>query len=170
MAIQLRCVDKDLKDEKWTLELNDDQVVVRDASGKPAAQFPAAETASRFQMPSFSENVKYFGVVIGDQYRRFDVSKEGLKEIRGYKNQLTAAAGPEAVRAVRNKAIRDALIGVGCAIGGVVLTMEGYRAAAQKPEGGEFKIAYGLVLFGLVMLGKGVYGYLQYSQIQRLSA
>ncbi len=85
-------------------------------------------------------------------------------------DQLTAAAGPEAVRAVRNRAIRDALIGAACAIGGVALTVGGYMEAAQKPGGGEFKVAYGLVLFGLVMLGKGVYSYLQYQQIQRLSA
>jgi hypothetical protein len=169
MPIQLRCVDKDHQGEQWTLDLDGDKVLVRDAASKVVAELSPEDAAARFQMPSFSENVKYFGIAIGDRIQRFDVSKDGLREIRDFNNRLTVRGGPEAVQAVRNKAIRDTAIGVLCAVGGTVLTVGSYLSAANKPEGGNYTIAYGLVLFGLVVLGKGIYGFVQYGRIKALS-
>lgn len=169
MSVRIRCVDKDCKGQEWTLELGADKVVVRDASGRTVGEFPPADAASRFQMPSFSDNIKYFGITLGDQIRRFDITKDGLREIKAFNNRLVASAGPEAVRSVRSKAIRDSLIGAACAIGGVVLTIGSYLSAANNPEGGRYTVTYGLVIFGLVMLGKGAYGFSQYGQIKRLS-
>jgi hypothetical protein len=168
MTVSLRCVDKDHKGEEWALDLGSDKVIVRDAMGGLVAEFPVAEAAGRFQMPSFSENIKYFGIAFADQIRRFDVPKDGLKEIRAFNNRLTAAAGPEAVQAVKNRAVRDTLIGVACAIGGVVLTVGSYMAAANDPKGGRYTVTYGLVIFGLAMLAKGIYGFMQYGQIKRV--
>lgn len=168
MGISMTCVDKDEKGSVWTLDLGADEVVLRDAAGRPAARIPVGEAGGRLVLPSFSENVKYFAVPVGDQFRRFSVPRQGLKEIRAYVNRQTAAAGPEAVTAVRNAAIRDALIGIAAAVGGVVLTTLSYMHPIAQPGGSKFKVAYGLVLFGLVMICKGVYGYLRYNQIKAM--
>jgi hypothetical protein len=77
--------------------------------------------------------------------------------------------GPEAVSAVRTKALRDCLIGLGAAILGVVMTVGSYMYAASKDEGGSYVITWGLVLFGLVMLGKGAYGFMRHAGLQKKS-
>ena len=167
MAIQLRCVDRERKGELWSLDLGGETVVVRNTAGTPVGQFTPEEAIGHFQMPSFSENIKYFGVSLGGTVHRFDVPKAVLQEIKALINRSIASAGPEAVRSVRNRAIRDILIGAACTVGGVVLTIGSYMSAANKPGGGKYTIAYGLVLFGLVMLGKGIYSFMQYGQVQR---
>jgi hypothetical protein len=169
MSIRLRCLHKDHKDETWKLDLDGDPVTLKDESGTVVWEMPANVAITQFQMPSFSESIKYFGILFGKEIRQFDVSKEGLKEIKTFLNKSVLAAGPEAVAAVRTKAIRDLLLGAACAIGGVVLTVGSYTAAAQKPEGGKYTVTYGLVIFGLIMLGRGVYGFVRHNQLKSLA-
>jgi hypothetical protein len=169
MPIQLRCVDRERKGQVWSLDLGPQQVIVRDSIGTAVGSFTPEEAISNFQMPSFSENIKYFGILLGGTVHRFDVPKEGLREIKALVNRSIAAAGPEAVQSVKRRAIRDTLIGAVCAAGGIALTIGSYMSAANKPEGGSYTITWGLVLFGLVMIGKGVYGFWQYNQVQRLA-
>jgi hypothetical protein len=168
MPVQLRCVDKGHQGELWTLNLGDN-VVVRNPAGEVAGEFEAAEAGDCFQLPSFSESIKYFGVLLGDKVWCFDVSKGDLKEIKTFLNRTVAAAGPEAVLAVRNRAIRDVLIGAACVVGGGVLTVGSFLAAANQPEGGQYTVTYGLILFGLIMLGKGAYGFVRYGKVKQLA-
>lgn len=99
----------------------------------------------------------------------FDMGRTGLKQIKTYMDQAVVAAGPQAVRAVRNRALRDTLIGLGGAALGTVLSIGSYLHAAQAPGGGEYFVNYGVILFGLIMIGKGVKGFLRYGQLQKLS-
>jgi hypothetical protein len=119
-------------------------------------------------MPSFSESIKYFGIVIDGKVQRFDVPRAGLKEIRAFTYRVTLASGPEAVRAVQRRAIRDTLIGAVCVVAGIALTIGAYLAAANKLRDGRYSVFYGLVLFGLVMLGRGIYRFRQYRELQRI--
>jgi hypothetical protein len=144
-------------------------VIVRDASGASVAEFTPEEAVGHFQLPSFSENVKYFGIALGNSVRRFDVSRDGLQEIKGLINRLIHAAGPEAMLEIRNRAIRNMLLGIACAVGGVALSAASYRTAANKPEGGKYTVTYGLVFFGVAMLCKGIYGFMQYNQVRSLA-
>ena len=169
MAVQLRCVDRDRKGEMWSLDLGSERVVVQDASGTPVAEFTPEEAVGHFQMPSFSENVKYFGIALGDAIHRFDVPKDGLKEIKALINRSILSAGPEAVLSIRNRAIRDTVIGAACSVGGIVLSVGSYQAAANNPEGGKYTVTYGLILFGIAMLCKGIYGLIQYGQVRGLA-
>jgi hypothetical protein len=169
MAISLKCLHKDHKGETWTLDLESDPVVVKDESGKVVWQMPANVAITQFQMPSFSESIKYFGILFGNEIRQFDVSKDGMKDIKAFLNRSLLAAGPEAVAAVRTRAIRDVLLGAACTIGGVVLTVGSYTAAAQKPEGGKYTVTYGLVIFGLILLGRGAYGFVRHGQLKGMA-
>ena len=120
-------------------------------------------------MPSFSENIKYFAILLDGTFHRFEVSKQDLRAIQALINRTIVSQGPEAIRSVKNRAIRDTLLGVLSVVVGVALTLGSYMAAAKKPEGGTYIINYGLILFGLVALGKGIYGFMNYRALRRLS-
>ena len=57
----------------------------------------------------------------------------------------------------------------GCAVLGVGITVAGYMQAAHQEEGGKFKITYGLVIFGLVMLGKDAYRFMRYGNLRKMA-
>lgn len=132
-------------------------------------EFTPEEAVGHFQMPSFSENVKYFSIALGDAIHRFDVPKDGLREIKALINRSILSAGPEAIQSLRNRAIRDTIVGTASAVGGIVLSVGSYQAAANNPEGGKYTVTYGLVIFGIAMLCKGIYGLIQYGQVRRLA-
>lgn len=166
MSIELRSVDKQHKGETWLLDLDGEKAVFKDPTGKVIAEVAPQQAVAHFQMPSFSENIKYFGLRAGDKLLQFDVSKPDLKKIKDFVNRTILAKGPEAIRAVRNRAIRDSVIGVACTVGGVVVTIAGYAAAASNPQGEKYTIFYGLALFGLIMIGKGIVGFGQYRKLE----
>jgi hypothetical protein len=165
----MRCCHRKHKGERWVLDLGDEDAEVRDASRDVRAQFTHEEAAGKFLLPSFSESIKQFRVPIDGELWYFDVEKSDLKEIKTYINQAVVAAGPEAVAAVRNVAIRDSLIGLACVAAGVGLTALSFVQAAQNPQEGRYVVTYGLILGGLVMLGKGVYGFVRYGQLKKMS-
>lgn len=169
MQVPMRCCHLKHKGEAWVLDLGDEGAEVRDASGGVRAQFTREEAAEAFLLPSFSESIKRFRVPVDGELWYFDVAKNDLKEIKAYINQAVVASGPEAVVAVRNRAIRDGLIGLGGVAAGVALTLGSFFNAAQNPGGGEYVVTYGLVLAGLIMIGKGIYGFVRYGQLKKMS-
>jgi hypothetical protein len=164
----MKCCHLKHKNEVCTLDLNDDGAQIRDAAGNVRAQF-TRDQAAQFLLPSFSETVKQFRAPVDGELWYFNVARDDLKQIKAHIEQAVVAAGPEAVSTVRNRAIRDALIGLGSVGLGVALTVGSDSHAGQDPQGGEYFVTLGLVLFGLVMIGKGVYGFLRYRQLQKLS-
>jgi hypothetical protein len=170
MPVQLRCVDKGHQGEMWTLDLEGEKAVVRNPAGNAAGEFAPEEAVQRFQMPSFSESIKYFGVKLDEKLWRFDVAKNDLKQIKAFINRTIVSAGPEAMQAVRNRALRDTLLGVAGVVAGIGLTVASYLEAANKPEGGRYTITYGLVLVGFILVGKGIYGFVQYSSLKQMAA
>ncbi|HEY7327673.1 MAG TPA: hypothetical protein VH592_08540 [Gemmataceae bacterium] len=165
----MKCCHREHKNEVWTLDLGDDAAEIRDAGGNVRAQFTRDQAAGQFLLPSFSESIKQFRAPIEGELWYFDVARGDLKQIKTYIDQAVVASGPEAMRTVRNHALRDMLIGIGAFGIGTFLTVGSYLHAAQNPEGGEYFISYGAVLFGLIMIGKGVYGLIRYRQLQKLS-
>ena len=169
MTIQLRCVDKDRLNEIWTLDLDEDKAVFTDAGGVVVAALDPEEAVSLFRMPSFSESIKYFGLRTETGLRQFNFNKADLKQIKHFVNRTIAAAGPEAVAAVKRKAIRDLLIGGACVAGGIVVSVLAYVDAASNPEGGRYAIFYGVVFFGLIMVGKSIVGFKQYARLNSMT-
>jgi hypothetical protein len=170
MAMQIRCMDKGHQGELWTLHLESDQALLCDPYSVIQGAYGPEEAVLRFQMPSFSESIKYFGVRLDDRLVQFAVERNDLKEIKRFINQTIVGAGPEAVESVKRKAIRDTLVGIACAIGGCVLTIGSYLAAATSPVGGNYYVTWGLVLFGFIMVGKGLFGFKQYSDLLKMSS
>lgn len=169
MQVQMRCCHLKHKGEVWTLDLGDNRAEIRDSGENVRAEYTREEAAEQFLMPSFSESIKQFRAPIDGEIWYFDVARPDLKQIKAFIDQAMVAAGPEAVRAVRNHAIRDTLIGLAAVSIGGALTIGSYLQAAQDPNGGEYVVTYGAVLFGLVMIGKGIYGFMRHGQLQTLS-
>lgn len=169
MSIPLQCLHSAHKGQMWSLELGSEKVVVRDGAGTPLREFMPEEAVLHFQMPSFTGNVKYFNITLGETQYAFSVTKEGLSEIQNFINRTIATVGPEAVQAIWNRAVRNTLIGLACTIGGIVLTIGSFVLAANNPQGGKYFITWGVVLFGVVMLVKGIYGFFQHGQIRRIA-
>jgi hypothetical protein len=169
MLVPMRCCHLKHKGEVWGLDLGDDRAQIRDAAGNVRAEYTRCEAAERFLLPSFSESIKQFRAPIDGELWYFDVARGDLKQIKAYIDQAVVAAGPEAIGAVRRRAVRETLLGIGGLAVGTALTMGSYLHAAQDPGGGEYVITYGVILFGLVMIGKGIYDFLQHGQLQKLS-
>ncbi len=169
MLIQMRCCHLQHKGETWTMELGEEHAEIRDATGTVRCEFSRQEAAEQFLLPSFSQSIKQFRAPVSGQLWYFDVPRDDLKRIKAYVDQSVVSAGPQAVRSVRNRALRDLLIGVGGLAVGIALTVASFLHAAQNPNAGEYVVTYGLMLFGLVMIGKGVYGHVRYSQLRKLS-
>src|SRR6476660_4719440 len=119
MSVKLRCLSEAYKGQEWILDLDGDHVTVADAAGNLLLDCTPEEAIQRFQLPSFSESIKYFGISAGEKFLRFDVSRSGLNEIKTFLDRKVIADGPEAVMAIRSAAIRDTLIGLFCALGGI---------------------------------------------------
>jgi hypothetical protein len=124
MPVTLRCVDRKRKGELWTLDLDDRKAVVRGRAGDLAGEFSPEDAFERFQLPSFSESIKYFGIMLEGELHRFDVSKSDLKQIKLFINRTIAAAGSESV--------------AGCIVAGILLSVGTFLAVADKPEGGTY--------------------------------
>jgi hypothetical protein len=168
VSISMRCCHLQHKGETWTLDLRDEQAQIRDAAGKVRGEYPRTEVNDLFLMPSFSESIKQFRAAIDGEMWFFDVAKDDLKQIKAYLNQSLASGGIDAMLPVRNRGFRDLLIGLAAIVVGVGVTVASYLNAAQKPEGGEYSIVYGAVLFGIIMFGKGIYGLVRYQALKKL--
>jgi len=81
--------------------------------GLPVAEFSPEEALRRFQLPSLFWGIKYFNIRMFSGFFRFEVTRHGLEELEAFTNRMTVAAGPDAIQAVKRRAIRDTAIGVG---------------------------------------------------------
>lgn len=169
MRIDMRCCHAQHKGETWILELGKDDARVIDAAGAVRGEFTRAEAHENFHLPSFSESIKQFRVPVDGQLWYFNVAKPDLQQIKAYLDESVVAAGPEAVQSVRNRALRDGAIGVVALAIGIGITLFTLLRADANPEGGEYVVMYGPMIFGVVMLGRGVFGLMRYSRLKSVS-
>lgn len=151
--------------QAWKFTLGYDTVRLWNANGELVAEFSPELATQAFEFPSFSESIRHFSVQLPESRLRFDVDKKHLDYLRTFANLATISAGPAAVRAVRNKALRDLVLGIGAIAAGALLA--GAVLTQVKRVRG-LKIVVVLVVVGVSMTAKGVYGYRQYRTMQRL--
>jgi hypothetical protein len=167
VKLDLRCCHRKHEGEVWTLVLQNDYAEVLDEEGEVRAKYERGDTPEHLLLPSFSESIKQFRAQIDGEMWYFDAAKRDLAEIKTYLDESVVAAGPEAVRAIRNRALRDLLIGIAAVVVGIGVTVASYLAA-ENAEDGRFYVTYGAVIFGLVMVGKGIWGFVQHGKLQKM--
>src|SRR5262249_15130270 len=102
-----------------------------------------------------------------DKVIQFNPDKEAVSAIKSYFNASIAAGGPEAIAALKRSGLRDLGIGVAAALLGIGLTVASLMHPTEDAQGGsKSTILYGLVLFGLIWAGKGIYTLVRAAKIQ----
>jgi hypothetical protein len=143
--------------ETWQLELEPEEARLSDPTRNLVARIPRGAAEQRILLPSFSENRSKISVLTDDnKLVSFNPDKPAIAEIKSYFNAALAAAGPEAIAALRGKAIRDLAIGVIAAAAGIGLTVLSYLHPTEKDGTSKSTVFYGLVIFGLIMVGRGI--------------
>lgn len=165
----MKCCHVKHKGEIWHLDLGGEGAAVRDPAGNVRAEFTPEEAAGSFKLPSFSESIKQFRLPVDGQEWYFDVDKDGLRQIKAFMDAAVVAAGPGAINALRTAALRDLVLGVLVTLGGIGLTVFGYMKAANDPQGGKYYVTYGLVIAGLVMVGRGIVNLSRYNRLKRVA-
>ena len=148
---------------RWTLDITDGQATLRDPTGQMRNAFTPRDADEQFALPSFSKSSP-LQIPADEGVLSCDASKEGLKHIRAFMRRGAQAAGPEALRTRRNKAV---LI----LAGGAVVTSIGILLAILRVTqrgGPDGRIGIGTIVFGGVLLGRGIYALIECARVARL--
>lgn len=69
---------------------------------------------------------------------------------------LVASGAP--VQAARTRAIRTLVVGAVLATFGLIVSVATYAAASSNPNGGSYYVAFGPIIFGIVLIVRGARG------------
>jgi hypothetical protein len=128
-----------------------------DSEGAARASFSRAEAEARFVLPSFWESIKDLGVRgdTGDVVW-FVPDGESVARIKTYLHGALAAQGRAAISAVRRRGWLLVLAGVGITALAVSVMVASMARAFGNPEGGKYYVTIGGIVFGLLVLSRGV--------------
>jgi hypothetical protein len=163
--LRLRCVDRDYRDELWTLKLLGRRVVLEDEAGEVMASFPRRRAEDNFTLPSFWKSIKHLGVKLDDgNVAWFAPTRQAVALIKEYRDDALADRGPAAVAGLRNRGLGELLAGVALLVGAVVLTVWFVAEGARGPER---RLPIALALFACFALARGVYDLLRAGRVRR---
>jgi hypothetical protein len=169
MEVLLRCMDPAHSGEIWSLDLGDESIELKDESDEMVAQFPAAEAPERFQMPSFTRRVRYFGISLDDDLHQFKPDNEAMAAIKKTLNKALVNAGSEKINSIRASATRETLAGLGLLGAAVIVVLLSQGGARNRPFAGVGRILMGLLLFGSASLCRGLYGFWHHRKLVEMA-
>jgi hypothetical protein len=167
MSIEFRCAESGRTNDVWNINITPGHAAIIGPRGEELTRLTPDQAAGVFQFPSFSDNIAKFGLRDGDRTVRFNVSKEGLAQLRSFIDRVIVAQGPEVVLEFKAKAMKSIAIGTAALLGGVGVSVAGYLLAANNPNGGRYTVFYGLAIFGVITFVKGVQNFNHYSKLAR---
>jgi hypothetical protein len=159
-----------VRGQLWSMEWDPDFVIVRDAAGTVVWQAPPQDAVQSFRMPSFSDSIKYFGIQIGSELHEFELAREDLQRMKDFLDGAIATSGPDAVRSIRKKAIRDLVIGALLTLIGAATSAMLLAKVVELKGRGPGRLTFGCLIFGVIMLSKGIYGLRQHRRVEALAA
>ena len=164
--LRLRCVDKDYRDELWTLKLLERRILLEDEDGEVMASFPRRRAEDVFTLPSFWKSVKNLGVQLDDgTVAWFEPSRKAVALIKEYRDDTLADQGPEAVARLRNRGLLELLAGVGLVIAAVVLTV--WFVAERMDQGRGRWAPIAVWVFAAMTLARGTYDLIRAGRVSR---
>ncbi|MBC7772445.1 MAG: hypothetical protein H7210_08120 [Pyrinomonadaceae bacterium] len=163
VLLYLRKAARPGKGEIWTLELTQEDATLRDQSGEVREVFSPEDAARSWLMPGFTGS-RSLKLPIEAGQVAFECRKAGLTHLRRFLRRGIILAGPEAVRWYRNRAIRELVIGVVLFVVGTAVTIASFLG---QPSTGNGTVFYGLMLAGLIEIGRGMYLLRQWSILER---
>jgi hypothetical protein len=164
--LRLRCVDRQRRDELWTLKLLDRRVVLTDEEGEVMASFPRRRAEDNFTLPSFWKSVKHLGVQLDDgTVGWFEPNRKVIATIKEYQDDALADQGPEVVTRMRLRGLLEVLGGIGLIIAAIVVTI--WFVAEQLDRGGGRWAPIGLWVIASMTLARGIYDLVRAGRISR---
>lgn len=154
MRIEMVCRNKPFKQSACALVLEEGraELTTEDGSVLFCGSYQELDAASRF--PSFADSIKYFGLQHEERILDFDMAKGDVKAIRRELDGQTIAANPGMAQRMALKGKLSLVGGTALIVAGPVLSLMSYQAVAEN--GGRYYIWYGLSIFGIVLLGRGI--------------
>ena len=155
--IVLRCKDKRFPKGDWLLAVDNTGATLTDSEGVTRAVFPHAEAAERFILPSFWQSIKDLGVRADSGDIIWFIPKaSGIGQIKTYLDGTLAAQGSEAIRAFRRRGWLLVLVGGGITGMAIFVMVASMARAFGNPQGGEYYVTIGSIVFGLIVLSRGI--------------
>jgi hypothetical protein len=161
-SVRLTCAQKPYKGETWLLKRIRKGLVLVDEDDRAVTLIPTGQVGLRIHFPSFwasRSNV----VITGDRGEEYHFEPKGktIANVRALVDDCAEADPAATASAYRRSAIRDLLIGGGAFALGLIITCASFFFA--NPKGG-FALMIGLLVSGLVEIGRGIYFAIKASQ------
>lgn len=169
MRIEMNCRSKPYADQIFTLISEGSDLRIIDPSGNAVLQGVIADIAPLLRFPSFSDSIKHFAILVEQRILEFDLTSNEVKSIRDLVDRALAAHDPAFVSKLRKKAMTAVVIGIIAIVAGPAASIMSYLQASQGVGSGRYFIYYGLPIFGLAMLAKGLGRYFRVRALQRSS-
>ena len=151
----------------WTLVLSREGVRLFDPSGKLISKFRSEDSDIAFPHSSFWMRRTQLRILGNDgTFYDFIAQKGTIREIQAYLDTSLNQGSIPAIGAFRKRRYRQLAFGSASAIAGTALTARGYLSASSSPQGGMYLIFWGLILYGLVDMWRGISGILKAEAIQ----
>ena len=170
MQFQMKCRTKPYQGQVFTLTSEGSNLRIVDPSGKEIIRIDPADMSKLLRFPSFSDSIKYFGVWLGNGLVEFELASGEIKIVRTFVDQTSAKQNPEFAAKLRVKSIGMIVGGIAAMIAGPLASVLSYQNASQGVDNGRYFIYYGLPIFGLAILVKGIVGLCRVSALQKDSA
>ncbi len=167
-GIELTPVCRAQRNEKWVLELTEEEVRLRDAASVVVMRFDREVANLRFAFPSFWLSTKSLQILDGVKTTYdFQPDKEAIARIRSY---LDAVLRQDADARRKYKRRGLTLLGFGvlwslfaCAALAFLITSGWYAQRSYRGIG----LSLGAVLFGFVLLGLGLKMYQRAARLDK---
>jgi hypothetical protein len=183
MAVALSCIERGHEQEAWTLAFAADAAEVRGPGDRVMGRWEPADAARRLRLDEGLGNLGQLAIAWDNGRLRFDVSPDGMNELRAFLHHPTQTDAADAsvsrsfssafvssghiddgedvaLRHEEHSANRNAAVGamfgglIVCGVG-VAITMGTYHVAAAQSGGGHYVIAYGAIISGAISFMKG---------------
>src|SRR5262249_10470614 len=126
---------------------------------------PIGEATMRINLPSFLASNRYITIETHDRLvLQFEPKPKAVETIRAMLSEGTVDAPQATANAYWKAALRDALIGGGSFMLGITITCASFLFAAPD---GKFLVTTGLIVVGLIELGRAAYYAIRAMQCSR---
>lgn len=169
MRFRAARTDPGTKGQWWDLEFTEESLTLFDPAGQVALQLAPADVVTNVTVPKFGGDTNSTRFVVGAAVVSLALSGQSLSLVKKIRDRGLVAMGPDTIRVVLRVAVRDFVLGTLLFIGGIIISLVGYWAAAKSPNGGSFYVLWGVSVLGFAWACRGIYGFFHYFRLKALA-
>ena len=112
-VMELTCVVKPFKNQKWNPHLSRSGMQLIDPGGECVFAATPEAASSSLQIPGGTSKYSHLGVDLADVKLKFKIAKQDLEVLHRYVDIVAVAAGPESLNEIRKGAMHQLVLGIG---------------------------------------------------------